>query len=80
MCPKRSTLAEPGDDLVEDGRTLRLVVELVAQARVGPPLDAGAPIEDLGRGRRHEAVVEPVQDEGRAADRTRSPSAPVPVR
>ena len=49
LCRKPSTLAEPGDDVVEDRRPLRLVVELVTQTRVGPPLDAGRALEDLGR-------------------------------
>jgi hypothetical protein len=45
---KPSTLADPGDDLVQDRRTLRLVVELMTKARVGPSLDPRCALEYLG--------------------------------
>ena len=39
---RSGVLAEPGDDLVDDRRAFGLVVELVAESRVGPPLDVGS--------------------------------------
>ncbi len=72
LCRKRSTRAEPADDVVEDGGPLRFVVQLVAKARVRPPLDAGRALEHLGGRGRDEPVVETVQDQRRPADRPRA--------
>ena len=67
-------------------RALGLVVELVAEARVGPPLDAGAPSSTAEAADRDEAVVLAVEDERRDAEpagasaRTRACSREAPRR
>ena len=58
-------LADPGDDLVDDRRAFGLVVELVAESRVGPTLDVRQRGQDLRCLRRDEPVIEAVQDQRR---------------
>ena len=50
---------DPGDDLVDDRRTLGLVVELVAEAGVGPALHVRERAEDLRGLSRDEPVSRP---------------------
>jgi hypothetical protein len=57
LSPKRSTLPDPADDVVEDGAPFRLVVHLVAEARVRTTLDARRVFERLAGGDGNEAVV-----------------------
>ena len=66
-----ASLAQPGDDVVDDRRAFGLVVELVAEVREGPPLDAGRRAEDRRRVRRDEAVVLAVEDERRHPEAAR---------
>ena len=63
-----ATGSEPGDDGFDDLALLGLVLELVAQARVGASLDPGRGPEDLRRLDRHEAVVLAMEDERRDAE------------
>src|SRR6185312_9803557 len=71
LYPERSTLSQPGDHVVDHVEALRLVVELVAEARVGPAFDTRCAFEDLAGRRRDEAVVEAVEHERRPTDRSR---------
>ena len=73
--------AQPRDDLVDDRRPFGLVVELVAQARVGPALDQRRPGED-GR-RRGRARGDRPRRAGRASgsrSRPRRARGRVPAR
>ena len=62
---------QPGDDLVDDRRAFGLVVELVAEARVGPALDARCAFEHVRGGRPGRA-----RRPGRAGRGSGSPNPP----